>query len=155
MEVTICKAELQELDTLIEWRMEVLREVFSVPKDMQMSELTEANRNYYKEMLLNEGHFSCFAWKKDEIIGCGGMCVYNEMPSPDNPTGKCAYLMNIYTRPQFRKSGVGEKVVHWLVKQARKNGITKIYLETSDSGRRLYEKMGFADMCGYMKLEKF
>ena len=74
------------------------------------------------------------------------------MPSPDNPTGKCAYLMNIYTKPQFRKQGVGEAIIKWLVEQAIKRGISKIYLETSESGKRLYTKFGFVPMQDMMKL---
>ena len=73
------------------------------------------------------------------------------MPSPDNPTGKCAYLMNIYTKPQFRKRGVGEAIIKWLVAQAIMRGIPKIYLETSKAGKQLYTKLGFIPMQDMMK----
>jgi GNAT superfamily N-acetyltransferase len=75
------------------------------------------------------------------------------MPSPDNPNGKCAYLMNIYTRPAYRGCGIGKKVVEWLICEAQKRNIAKIYLEASEAGRPLYEKLGFVNMHGYMKLE--
>ena len=54
------------------------------------------------------------------------------MPPPDNPAGKCAYLMNIYTRPKARRQGVGETIVKWLINQAVTMGISKIYLEASN-----------------------
>ena len=60
--------------------------------------------------------------------------------------------MNIYTKPQFRKQGVGEAIIKWLVEQAIKRGISKIYLETSESGKRLYTKFGFVPMQDMMKL---
>ena len=75
-----------------------------------------------------------------------------EMPSPDNPCGKCAYLMNIYTRPQFRRKGVGEAVVRWLAGQALQLGISKIYLESSEAGLGLYKRLGFVPMQNMMKL---
>lgn len=81
------------------------------------------------------------------------MCLYREMPSPDNSSGQCAYLMNIYVRPRFRGHGAGDAIVRWLVGQAAQRGIPKIYLETSDAGRPLYQETGFADMTGYMKFE--
>ena len=52
----------------------------------------------------------------------GLFCVkdfsYHEMPSPDNPDGKCACLMNIYARPPFRRQGIGDRIVRWLIGQA-------------------------------------
>lgn len=153
MELTIKQADIDDLDTLMEWRMEVLRDVFSLQNEQYMTDLEKANCSYYQNMLKTGGHIACFAYQQ-EIIGCGGMCIYQEMPSPDNPSGKCAYLMNIYTRPQFRRQGVGEKIVLWLIEQAIQLGITKIYLETSDCGRKLYQKIGFSPMVDYMKLEK-
>lgn len=152
MEIKIHQAGINDLDILMEWRMEVLREVFAIPKDQSAAELEEENFLYYQEALLKGDHIACFAYVEEEIAGCGGMCLYREMPSPDNPTGECAYLMNIYTRPRFRGHGVGDTVVRWLVKQAVQRRIPKIYLETSDAGRPLYQEIGFQDMTDMMKL---
>lgn len=151
MDVEIRRATLADLELLMEWRMTVLREVFSVPLNDSMSELEQKNRCYYQTALPTEGHIASFAYADNEIVGCGGVCLYREMPSPDNPSGGCAYLMNIYTRPELRGQGVGKKIVGWLVDQAAQRGITKIYLETSISGRPLYQEMGFTDMRGYMQ----
>lgn len=79
-------------------------------------------------------------------------CI-NEMPSPDNPSGKCAYLMNIYTRPQFRNNGIAKATVNWLIDKAINKGITKIYLETSEAGRKMYQNTGFKPMKDYMQLD--
>lgn len=152
MEITIKKASLQELDTLVQWRLEVLQEVFALPEEKDMAELEKANRRYYQS-LLEAGHIACFACLGQEIIGCGGVCIYQEMPSPDNLTGQCAYLMNIYTRPRFRGRGVGKRIVSWLKGQAVQRGITKIYLETTKAGRSLYQKAGFIPMTDYLMLE--
>ena len=68
-------------------------------------------QNYNFPLFLQkfQGPLACFAYVGNEIVGCGGICLYQEMPSPDNPSGGCAYLMNIYTRPEFRGQGVGKK----------------------------------------------
>lgn len=151
MEIAIRKATLEDIDLLMEWRMEVLHEVFSIPPLQNTDELEQENRAYYQRALAQEEHIACFAYMEDNIVGCGGICLYQEMPSPDNPTGKCAYLMNIYTKPQFRKRGVGEAIIKWLVAQAIMRGIPKIYLETSKAGKQLYTKLGFIPMQDMMK----
>ena len=151
MEIAIRKATLEDIDLLMEWRMEVLHEVFSIPPLQNTDELEQENRAYYQRALAQEEHIACFAYMEDNIVGCGGICLYQEMPSPDNPTGKSAYLMNIYTKPQFRKRGVGEAIIKWLVAQAIMRGIPKIYLETSKAGKQLYTKLGFIPMQDMMK----
>lgn len=151
MEIHIRQVTIQDLDLLMQWRMEVLHEVFAIPPEQAVPELETENRRYYQAELTRGGHVACFAYMGEEIVGCGGMCLYSEMPSPDNPNGKCAYLMNIYARPQFRRHGVGDAVVCWLIGQAEQRGISKIYLETSEDGRPLYREIGFSDLSGYMK----
>jgi len=153
MNIEIKKAHLTDLETLIEWRMTVLREVFSLPSEEPAKQLEDKNRLYYETALPSGEHTACFACCENKIIGCGGICFYQEMPSPDNPDGNCAYLMNIYTSPEFRRLGAGKKIVNWLIQQARQKGIAKIYLETSECGRSLYQELGFDDMTGYMKLK--
>ncbi len=152
MKIKIRKAEPSDLELLLKWRMTVLREVFSIPADCPTEELEQENRRYYQAALPAGSHIACFACADQQIVGCGGMCIYQEMPSPDNPDGRCAYLMNIYTRPEIRKQGVGEAIINWLVGQAAARGISKIYLEASEAGKSLYKKMGFVSMPDMMKL---
>ncbi len=150
--IVIQKAELTDLDLLMQWRMEVLHEVFPAAEYDFPEKLEEENRNYYQWALPAGKHIACFASVDGEIVGCGGICLYQEMPSPDNPSGQCAYLMNIYCRPQWRKKGVGASIIHWLVDQAKERKITKIYLETSETGRLFYEQNGFLEMPNMMIL---
>lgn len=153
MDIEIRKAELTDIDLLMEWRMRVLHDVFAIPDNQSTEELEQTNRMYYQSALRADGHIACFAYNENEIVGCGGICLYQEMPSPDNTSGQCAYLMNVYTCPQFRGCGIGKAVVQWLVGQATLRNVTKIYLETSKAGKRLYEKIGFVDMPDMMKLQ--
>lgn len=153
-DITIRKATIEDLDLLVHWRMEVLHAVFGDAMMQDEDVLEHANREYYVQALRSQEHCACFALHGAEIVGCGGICLSREMPSPDNLSGRCAYLMNIYTCPAFRGYGVGGSVVRWLIKEARNRHITKIYLETTGEGRNLYINMGFEDMPDMMKLVK-
>lgn len=151
-EVTIRQASVKELDKLMAWRMEVLDEVFAIPQGTDTSALEQANRDYYLRTLPAGEHMACFVELGKETVGCGGICFQREMPSPDNPTGQCAYLMNVYVRPAYRKQHIGTTLVTWLVGQARRLGIEKIYLETSDMGRVMYRHLHFEEMKDMLKL---
>lgn len=151
MGIKIRKAGIDDLDLLMKWRMTVLHEVFSIPPHEPMKALEYENRNYYQTALKTGEHTACFAYADEKIIGCGGVCFHREMPSPDNPNGGCAYLMNIYTVPEYRNCGAGKIIVTWLIQRASESGINKIYLEASEMAHEFYKKIGFQDMNGYMK----
>ncbi len=151
-DVRIREVGVNELGLLLSWREEVLRCVFSLPENADTSSLMKANEEYYKNAVPSGKHIACFAQKDGETIGCGGLCLHDEMPSPDNPSGRCAYLMNIYVREGHRGEGAGKKIVRYLIGCALERNITKIYLETSPCGRTLYEAAGFSEMRDMMLL---
>ncbi len=145
-EISVERAGVDRLDELVSWRETVLREVFAIPAGTAIQDLLAANRSYYERELPAGGHVACFARRDGAIVGCGGICLQHELPSPDNPSGNNAYLMNVYTVPAARGTGVGKAVVRWLVQQARDLGAGKIYLESSEAGRRLYREEGFEEL---------
>jgi len=158
MKLELRRLGLEDLELLLSLRMEVLAHVFAAEKRAMTTEgwerLREQNRSYYRRELPREGHIACLASVGDCIVGCGGLCLYQEMPSPDNSSGVCGYLMNIYTREAFRRQGVAAQVCRWLIDQAEKRGAEKIYLETSVCGKKLYQSLGFVEMQDYLKLER-
>lgn len=154
MNVSVRKASLSELDLLMEWRMRVLAEVFSDSERPDWESIRKNNERYYKEHLGDDTHTACFAADEENgtIIGCGGICYQQEMPSPDNLSGANGYLMNIYTIPELRGAGIGRRIVEFLIGDARTRKTEKIYLESSAAARHMYKEIGFSDMPDYMKL---
>ncbi len=155
MIVQVRKVSIEDLELLIKWRMLVLSEVFPPEAGEDRRALIKSSEEYYKKHLADDSHTACFAVdeKNNEIIGCGGICYQSEMPSPDNKTGTCGYLMNIFALPEYRRAGVGRKIVEFLISEARARGTEKIYLESSSAAKSLYKKLGFVDLEDYMKLQ--
>jgi len=145
-----------DMELLLSLRMEVLSNVFSQEKkelsDSEWDDIRKENENYYREELEKGGHVACAIYVLGEPAGCGGVCLYREMPSPDNHSGKCAYLMNIYVRNAYRRQGIAKEICNYLIERAREEGAEKIYLESSDMAFELYRSLGFEDMNGYLKL---
>ena len=59
--------------------------------------------------------------------------------------------MNIYVREAFRRHGLAHKIVSRLIEVARSRDCWKIYLETTDDGRPVYQSLGFRDFPDMMK----
>lgn len=140
--------EVTAIPTLMHWRREVIENVFGVTPSKR---LLVANRQYYCRSIAEGRHIAIVAEIDGADAGCGAICLSEELPSPDNPSGRCAYLMNIYVREAYREHGVGHAIVRWLVDKAKNLGCDKIYLETTDSGRPLYNSIGFKNLPGMMK----
>ena len=140
---------IDDIGRLMLWRKEVIEHVFGLTPD---GSLLEANRQYYRRHIPDGSHIAFVARYDGSDAGCGSLCLSEELPSPDNPGGRCAYLMNIYVRERYRGRGIGHAVVKRLVEEARKLGCGKIYLETTCEGRSLYESVGFHDLPDMMKL---
>lgn len=137
-----------DIDELMRWREEVISCVFGLSPD---ATLLDANRKYYERNISAGTHLALVASVGGGDCGCGSICFSTELPSPDNPSGKCAYLMNIYVRPEYRHMGVAHQIVKELVNSAMAHGCDKIYLETTAEGRPVYTSLGFRDMPDLMK----
>lgn len=140
--------EITALPTLMHWRIVVMEDVFGVTPSRRL--LVE-NRRYYRKHIADGTHIAVVAQADGEDAGCGAICLSEELPSPDNTSGRCAYLMNIYVRPEYRRHGIGHSIVRWLVEKARQLGCGKIWLETTDRARTLYRSIGFRELPGIMK----
>ncbi len=140
--------EIKDIATLMSWRREVIEHVFGQKAD---ETLLIANQRYYEKHIADGTHYAIVAEDAGEECGCGAVCFTDELPSPDNPTGRCAYLMNIYVRQPFRKHGIAHKIVSHLIEESMQKNCGKIYLETTGAGRPVYQSLGFRDLPDIMK----
>jgi GNAT superfamily N-acetyltransferase len=57
--------------------------------------------------------------------------------------GKTAMLMNVYTKPEYRKQGIASKLLETVIDYAKSEEITCIDLSATVMGKPLYLKHGF------------
>ncbi len=149
MNLTYKKATLE--DILTATRIEVLRAANKLSDDVDMSEVKKQSYDYYNKALRNGTHIAYLVFDKSRVIGAGGVSFFQVMPTYHNPSGKKAYIMNMYTSPEYRRKGIAYKVLDMLVKDAKSMGISAISLEATVMGLPLYEKYGFTKMKNEME----
>ncbi len=152
MDLIYRKAGTEDLDLLVETRIEVLRAANRLSDDTDMKQVEEQSRLYYQEALKDGTHTAVLVFDGDRFAGAGGVSYYRVMPTYHNPEGRKAYIMNMYTRPEYRRQGVAYRTLELLVEDARNRGISDISLEATAMGRPLYEKYGFRPMADEMGL---
>lgn len=152
MALSYRKATLTDLEILTETRIEVLRAANKLSDDVDMSEIKKQTLEYYQNALMTNAHLAYLIFDEEIFVGAGGISYFQVMPTYHNPTGKKAYIMNMYTKPNYRRQGVAFRTLDLLVTDAKEKGITAISLEATDMGRPLYEKYGFVKMNDEMEL---
>lgn len=143
MDLIYRKATAEDTGLLTETRIEVLRAANGLPADTDMEEVERQSRAYYEEALRDGTHTAYLIFDGSRFAGAGGISYYRVMPTYHNPSGKKAYIMNMYTRPEYRRMGIAYRTLDLLVRDARDRGIGFITLEATAMGRPLYEKYGF------------
>lgn len=152
MDLLFKQATLKDLELLTETRVEVLRAANRLADDADMGEVKKQSYKYYEKALSEGSHIGYLVFDGEHFIGAGGVSFFQVMPTYHNPTGNKAYIMNMYTHPEYRRKGIAYKTLDLLVQAAKERGITAISLEATEMGRPLYEKYGFVAMNDEMEL---
>ncbi|SHN50880.1 Ribosomal protein S18 acetylase RimI [Butyrivibrio hungatei DSM 14810] len=146
------KATIDDLDVLVGTRITVLRAANKLDDNVDMSEVERESRDYYEKALLDGSHTAYLVFDDGEFVGAGGVSYFRVMPTYHNPSGRKAYIMNMYTAPDHRRRGIAYNTLDLLVKDAKAQGVSAISLEATDMGRPLYERYGFVKMNDEMEL---
>ena len=137
------KATISEIETLTRIRMDFLRDVKNMQNDEDEEILYKSNKEYLAASMADGSFVSWIAIDDGKIIAVSGVSFYTLPPNKSCPTGKTAYISNMYTYPPYRKQGIATKLFGLAVQEAKNNGAIKILLNATTMGRPIYEKFGF------------
>ena len=132
--------DANDIDMLMDVRLSMLRIVNDLPADYIFDdELVLSSRRYF----LEGDQTTVVAVDDGRCVACASMSYIEIMPTFSHPSGKRAHLMNVYTEESYRRRGIARQLVNMLIEDACAHGATEISLDATESGRPLYESMGF------------
>jgi len=78
-------------------------------------------------------------WVNNELVGCGALKFLEK---------KHGEFKSIRVADKFRKTGIGEKIIDYLIEEAKKLEVSKLSIETGAGNfflpaRKLFSKFGF------------
>ena len=132
--------DANDIDMLMDVRLSMLRIVNDLPADYIFDdELVVSSRRYF----LEGDQTTVVAVNDGRCVACASMSYIEIMPTFSHSSGKRAHLMNVYTEEYYRRRGIAKHLVNMLIGDARAHGATEISLDATESGRPLYESVGF------------
>ncbi len=107
----------------------------------RMLQATEA----YLRAAMTSGAYTAWMAETPEgrVIAGAGVAISAWPGSPDDPSGRRALVLNVYTEPEFRRRGIARRIMETVIVWCREEGLGSVSLHASDFGRALYESLGF------------
>ncbi len=144
------KAGMNDIDAIVENRIEFVTTI----REMQDIESFKARtKAYLKRHITGDDLVIFLAVEGGQIIASCMACIYETIPRPSCLSGKCADLLNVYTKHDYRRQGHAEKLIRLLMAEVRKLGAEKMVLSYTEDGYPLYKKLGFQALEHQMEIK--
>ena len=111
MNVIYKKAVIEDVNFLTKSRIEVLRAANRLADTVDMAEVEAQSYDYYKKALSDGTHTAYLVFDGNRFIGAGGISYFRVMPTYHNASGNKAYIMNMYTNPDYRRLGIAYRTL--------------------------------------------
>lgn len=138
---TTRRATLEDTEALVQLRLQLFQETGDLREDRALLEAAEIARIYFQENLPTGRFLAWVAEADEQMIGTSGL-IFFEKPPIIEPQRE-AYIMNMYTVPTWQRRGVASALLQDILRYVRTTSAKRIWLRTTEPGRRLYEKHGF------------
>ncbi len=138
------KANINDISVLVELRTEYLLEDYGKISEDRLTVITDNLNSYFREHL-NKDLLVFICRDTDRIVSCCFLCVSEKPSNPTFINGKTGTILNVYTKPEYRKKGIAGKLLKMLLAESEKSGLDFVELKATDSGYHLYKSVGFND----------
>ena len=138
------KAGTDDINDLTQLRLEYLLEDYGEISRDRLGLIADSLPGYFCRHL-NADLFAFLCRVDGTAAGC---CLLYISEKPANPTfinGRTGSVLNVYTRPQFRRRGIAGKLMGMLLSEAGRLGLDFVELKSTDVGYPLYKSVGFED----------
>lgn len=133
-----------DIPALVRLRMALFCELGELAQPDADPALWQATDAYFHRAQQEGSAHTWLVEEDGEPVACATLALFVRPPYPGNLAGREGYLLNLYTRPAWRKRGMARALLHAMVTYARAQRLGKLWLHASDQGRPLYEQFGFA-----------
>jgi GNAT superfamily N-acetyltransferase len=135
---------------------EILRQRRRMYEDMNhkdsaaLDAMSSLSATYLQKAFADGTFHAWLAYTTDRSVGGGAVILSPWLAHPYDLECRRATILNVYTDPEFRRRGIGRRLMQTMIDWCKREGLARITLHASDDGRHLYESLGFEmsnEMC--------
>jgi GNAT superfamily N-acetyltransferase len=162
---TLRRAELTDVQTLIDLRIAYLRELEGFGENVDLHTLSQATRRYFIRKMPSGDYIAWVALAKptaspelrgrlqSKVIGTAGMFMVDRPPGTTTSHAREARLINVFVQDGWRGRGVANALIAACIETARRADVGRILVDDTPRGRAIYERAGFTIVNSIMELD--
>lgn len=132
-------------------RISLFKELKEINSKEDIEELILSTKKYFFDNI--EKNLLCWAIEvANEIVSIASLNIFYRIPYAENLLGKEGYILNVYTLPNYRKKNMADTLIKVIIDYAKNNSVKKLWLNSSDEGKRIYLKNNFKEIENIMEL---
>lgn len=146
----IIKLNEQHINDFFQMRYKLLKELDEIDTN-NLKNFEIASKKYY----LSEINKTLHCWgviHNNSIVSIASICLFKRVPYFENLEGLEAYILNVYTEPEFRKQGLTSSLIFEIKEFAFEQNIKRLWLNSSSEAKKLYKKLGFFEKNNEMEI---
>lgn len=147
----IRQATYEDIEDLIQYRIELLTEVGDKELESSQNELVRSLDTYFRENL-GKKFFSWIAVNDNGILAVSGLSIFEKPPAFSNLSGLEGYIMNMYVKKEYRGKGIATNIMKTIIEYLKNIGISEVTLKATYEGKPIYERLGFEEYTNGMIL---
>ncbi len=147
-------ANINDINDLVILRIEYLLSDYKVIEEDKLTIIKNNLPNYFMEHL-NKDLFAYVCKNNNEIIGCVFLYVSYKPSNPSFINGRTGTVMNAYIKEEYRKQGIGKKLIESIINKGKELNLDYIDLQATEDGYNLYKKIGFVDTSSKYRYMKY
>lgn len=134
-----------DTEAQIAFRLAMFVEIRPELTSEELERFEEITRDYFARAIPAGEWLAWVATADDtgEVVSTGGIVLRHEPPTPGNMCGVEAYVLNVYTLPEWRRRGIAEAIMRAIIEHCEREKIPRVTLRATEAGSRVYSKLGF------------
>ena len=107
-------------------------------------------KDVFNKIKSNPNHIVFVVILDDKVVGSTTLLIE---PKFIHQGGKVGHIEDVVIAKEFQGSGIGEKLINFVLEYAKKNDCYKTILDCSDDLKPFYEKIGFKKHSNCMRFD--
>ncbi len=107
-------------------------------------------KDVFNKIKSNPNHLVFVVILDDKVVGSTTLLIE---PKFIHQGGKVGHIEDVVIAKEFQGSGIGEKLINFVLEYAKKNDCYKTILDCSDDVKPFYEKIGFKKHSNSMRFD--